>query len=82
MSCSFDFRGKTIVITGAERGIGLALAKGFARAGGRIVIFGGGDPLPYGGEIVGGIGVSGGSAEEDTALSAYGAELFFRLTHK
>ena len=50
--------------------------------GGRIVIFGGGDPLPYRGEIVGGIGVSGGSAEEDTALSAYGAELFFRLTHK
>lgn len=40
MNCSFDFKGKTIVITGAERGIGLALAKGFAKAGGRIVIFG------------------------------------------
>jgi uncharacterized protein GlcG (DUF336 family) len=48
--------------------------------GGRIVIFGGGDPLKWQGEIIGAIGVSGGSAEEDTALSAYGAELFFELT--
>ena len=41
--------------------------------GGRIVIFGGGDPLVYNGTIVGGLGVSGGSEEQDTALSAYGA---------
>ena len=41
--------------------------------GGRIVIFGGGDPLRNGdGVIVGGLGVSGGSEEQDTALSAYG----------
>lgn len=33
--------------------------------GGRIVIFGGGIPLTVGGEIVGGVGVSGGSVEED-----------------
>jgi uncharacterized protein GlcG (DUF336 family) len=44
--------------------------------GGRIVIFGGGDPLEIGGKILGGIGVSGGSEEEDTALSAYGRKLF------
>ena len=44
--------------------------------GGRIVIFGGGDPLVVRGRIVGGLGVSGGSAEEDTALSAYGKRLF------
>ena len=45
--------------------------------GGRIVIFGGGDPL-YGedGRIVGGLGVSGGSEEQDTALSAYGRACF------
>ena len=45
--------------------------------GGRIVIFGGGDPL-YGanGEIVGGLGVSGGSEEQDAALSAYGRRYF------
>ena len=40
MNCSFDFTGKTVVITGAERGIGLELAKGFASTGARIVIFG------------------------------------------
>ena len=43
---------------------------------GRIVIFGGGDPLEAGGRIVGGLGVSGGSAEQDTALSAYGRKVF------
>lgn len=43
---------------------------------GRIVIFGGGDPLEVGGRIVGGLGVSGGSAEQDTALSAYGRKIF------
>ena len=45
--------------------------------GGRIVIFGGGDPLyGEGGVIVGGLGVSGGSEEEDAALSAYGRRFF------
>ncbi|MBR5613699.1 MAG: heme-binding protein [Clostridia bacterium] len=42
---------------------------------GKIVIFGGGDPLLYNGKIIGGLGVSGGSEEQDTALSAYGAGL-------
>ncbi len=41
--------------------------------GGQIVVFGGGDPLIYHGKIVGGLGVSGGSEEQDTVLSAYGA---------
>ena len=44
---------------------------------GRIVIFGGGDELKNDrGEIIGGIGVSGGSEAEDTALSAYGKAYF------
>lgn len=42
----------------------------------RIVIFGGGDTLEINGKILGGIGVSGGSAEDDTALSAYGKKIF------
>ena len=45
--------------------------------GGRIVIFGGGDPLMgEKGRIIGGLGVSGGSEEQDTALSAYGKTYF------
>ena len=43
---------------------------------GKIVIFGGGDPLELRGKILGGLGVSGGSAEQDTALSAYGKKVF------
>ncbi len=47
--------------------------------GGRIVIFGGGDPLETDGRIVGGVGVSGGSAEQDTALSAYAKQVYETL---
>lgn len=43
---------------------------------GRIVIFGGGIPLLNGnGEIIGGLGVSGGSAKEDSMLAEYGGTL-------
>ncbi len=46
---------------------------------GHIVIFGGGEPLcNRNGDIIGGLGVSGGSEEQDTALAAYGKELFER----
>ena len=43
--------------------------------GGKIVVFGGGDPLIYNDKIIGGLGVSGGSEEEDTELSRYGASI-------
>ncbi|CAB3393563.1 GlcG/HbpS family heme-binding protein [Kyrpidia spormannii] len=39
----------------------------------RLVIFGGGLPLFYGDHLLGGIGCSGGSAEEDTVCAAAGA---------
>lgn len=42
---------------------------------GKIVIFGGGEPLEAEGNIIGALGVSGGSAEEDTFLAAYGREI-------
>ncbi|MBQ9737159.1 MAG: heme-binding protein [Clostridia bacterium] len=42
---------------------------------GKIVIFGGGEPLRYNGKIIGGLGVSGGSEEEDSCLSSYGASI-------
>ncbi len=43
---------------------------------GKIVIFGGGEVLTRGEAIVGALGVSGGSAEQDTALAAYGKSIF------
>lgn len=43
---------------------------------GKIVIFGGGEVLKRGEEIVGALGVSGGSARQDTELAAYGKMIF------
>ncbi len=44
---------------------------------GKIVIFGGGEPLfSKSGVLLGGLGVSGGSEEQDTALAAYGRSCF------
>ncbi len=47
---------------------------------GRIVIFGGGVPLKVGDAVIGGLGVSGGTAEQDTYLGKCGEEIFFELT--
>lgn len=44
--------------------------------GGKIVIFGGGEPLEIDGKIIGALGVSGGTAEDDTAIAAYGKKVF------
>jgi uncharacterized protein GlcG (DUF336 family) len=38
-----------------------------------LVTFGGGLPLTLGGEVVGGIGVAGGSADQDAEIAAAGA---------
>lgn len=46
---------------------------------GQIVIFGGGVPLKVGNKIIGGLGVSGGSEEQDTYLAAYGEKVFNEL---
>ena len=43
---------------------------------GKIVIFGGGEVLEADGKIVGALGVSGGTAEQDTAIAAYGKQVF------
>ena len=42
---------------------------------GKVVIFGGGEPLMWNGEMIGAVGVSGGTAEQDTALGAYGRDI-------
>ncbi len=44
-----------------------------------LVTFGGGVPLMVDGVLVGGLGVSGGTGEEDHALATYGASLFADL---
>ncbi len=44
---------------------------------GKIVVFGGGEPLLNAkGDIIGGLGVSGGTEEQDTALAEYGKQIF------
>ena len=44
--------------------------------GGRVMIFAGGIPLKRGGKVVGAIGVSGGSGEQDQAVAEAGAAAF------
>jgi uncharacterized protein GlcG (DUF336 family) len=45
-------------------------------AGGRFVCFAGGVPLWSGGRVVGGVGVSGGSADEDLAAATAALAVF------
>ncbi len=44
--------------------------------GGRIVVFGGGVPLRDGDEVVGAVGVSGGSVDEDVTVARAGVDAF------
>ena len=45
----------------------------------QLIYLGGGEPLILNGQIVGGVGVSGGTAAEDTDLGAFAARLFTEL---
>lgn len=45
----------------------------------RLIIFGGGIPLKIGEVIIGGLGISGGSSEDDDSLAQFGAEEFLHL---
>ncbi len=45
----------------------------------KMITFGGGVPLVAGGRIVGGLGVSGGTGEQDHALCEYGLRVFEKL---
>ena len=44
--------------------------------GGKIVVFGGGEPLLVGGEVVGALGVSGGTLKQDTELAEEGKKVW------
>jgi len=50
-----------------------------ANGGGRYVVFAGGLPCWYGGVVVGGVGVSGGTAEEDAACAGAALSVFESL---
>ena len=43
---------------------------------GRLIVFAGGIPLEAGGEVVGAVGVSGGSVEQDHEVAEAGVEAF------
>lgn len=43
---------------------------------GRVMIFAGGVPLKSGGQVVGGLGISGGSGDQDHAVAVAGAAAF------
>lgn len=47
-----------------------------ASNGGRVMIFAGGVPLKRAGKIVGAVGVSGGSGDQDHAVAEAGAKAF------
>ena len=49
---------------------------------GQIVVFGGGVPLKVNGKIIGGLGVSGGSEDQDVYLAEYGEKAFNELINK
>lgn len=49
---------------------------------GKIVIFGGGVPLYAGDTLIGGLGVSGGTEEQDTFLGDYGKAVFEKIIEK
>ncbi|MCB2063234.1 MAG: SDR family NAD(P)-dependent oxidoreductase, partial [Novosphingobium sp.] len=38
MTQGFDFSGKTVLITGGTRGLGRAMAQGFAEAGAQVIV--------------------------------------------
>ena len=60
---SFD---TSVVILGNVKPRAKVMAKG------NIIIFGGGIPIKVGDTIIGGLGVSGGTGEEDHSLAEYG----------
>lgn len=46
---------------------------------GKIIIFGGGVPLMQNGRMLGGLGISGGSSQEDASLAEYGLSILSEL---
>jgi uncharacterized protein GlcG (DUF336 family) len=49
---------------------------------GQVVVFGGGVPLKVNGKIIGGLGISGGSEDQDVYLAEFGKKAFDELINK
>lgn len=65
--------------TALEESRGGALDGLSATTANRMLLLGGGEPLVSGGRVVGGVGVSGGTAEEDIAFARFAAKFFSEL---
>lgn len=72
-SRAFDI---STVDLGANAGPGQQFFGINASNNGRVMIFAGGLPLRLGGRVVGAVGVSGGSGEQDQAVAEAAAEAF------
>ena len=53
---------------------------GLGKMSDNIVIFGGGVPLKVGDNIIGGLGISGGTGEEDNSLAEYGLQVLNKVS--
>jgi uncharacterized protein GlcG (DUF336 family) len=54
---------------------------GLQASGGRFVIFGGGIPIAVGGRVVGAIGVSGATVDQDVSCAEAGVRAAHRVLH-
>ncbi|HEX4391558.1 MAG TPA: heme-binding protein, partial [Mycobacterium sp.] len=68
---SFDIETKDLAANSQSGGPFFGI---HASNGGRVMIFAGGIPLRRNGKIVGGIGVSGGDADQDQTVAEAGAD--------
>ena len=74
----YDFKGKTVVITGGSRGLGLELARRFAREGARLALCAR-DAAPLGHDII--HSVTNPIPRLTGAIHVYGGD-FFDPTHR
>ena len=81
---SFDMAVKKAYTSVAEKMSTMELSRltqpgqtfyGLGKMSDNIVIFGGGVPLKVGDTIIGGLGISGGTGEEDNSLAEYGLQV-------
>jgi len=72
-SCAFDIATKDLAVHSQSGGQFFGI---HASNNGRVMVFAGGITLRRGGEVVGAIGVSGGSGEDDHSVAEAGAAAF------